>query len=159
MADKKRISKFCLKLFSGKHTQKKAYLPVVVSARPSGTAAGAMPCVTAGGTVEVVSAFAMVTSLALLASSPQWGQKLWPSSTEAQARWKRWEMLTSGWHSMNVPCTTNNIRPTYWSSAAFVSNKTPGCLLPWGSYFSLCIFRYRGLSNGNSDSHCALPHG
>lgn len=74
----KRKSKFGQKLFSGgKHThKKKAYLPVVVSARPSGTTVGAIPWVSAGGTVEVVSAFAMVTSLALLASSPQWGQKL-----------------------------------------------------------------------------------
>lgn len=55
------------------------------------------------GTVEVVSALAMVTSLALLTSSPQCGQKLWPFSTEAQCRWKRWEMFTSGWHSMKVP--------------------------------------------------------
>jgi hypothetical protein len=59
------------------------------------------------GTVEVVSALAMVTSLALLASSPQCGQKVWPFSTEAQAWWKRWEMLMSGWHSMNVPYNPN----------------------------------------------------
>lgn len=77
------------------------YPPVVVSARPSEVlgVVGAW----AGGTVEVVSALAMVTSLALPASSPQCGQKLWPLSTEAQARWKRWEMLLSGWHSMKVP--------------------------------------------------------
>lgn len=85
-------------------TQLVVYLPVVVSARPSGAPGVAGPCAFVGGTVEVVSALAMVTSLALLASSPQWGQKLWPFSTEAQARWKRWEMLRSGWHSINVPC-------------------------------------------------------
>lgn len=94
-------------LFNGKRLINKhhkwLYLPVVVSARPSGTAAVAPSWTTAGGTVEVVSALAMVTSLALLASSPQWGQKLCPFSTEAQARWKRWEMLMSGWHSMKVP--------------------------------------------------------
>lgn len=89
------------------------YLPVVVSARPSGTPTVAVPCASARGTVEVVSALAMVTSLALLASSPQWGQKLWPFSTEAQARWKRWEMLTSGWHSMKVPCATKCNRSTW----------------------------------------------
>lgn len=82
-----------------------------MSARPSRAPGVAGPCSRARGTVEVVSALAMVTSLALLASSPQWGQKLWPFSTEAQAWWKRWEMFTSGWHSMKVPCagTTNSL--------------------------------------------------
>lgn len=49
-----------------------AYLPVVVSARPS--TGELLSCPGAGVTVEVVSAFAMVTSLALEISSPQWGQ-------------------------------------------------------------------------------------
>lgn len=73
-------------LVVGRHFSKKApiittpqlvvYLPVVVSALPSGAPGVAGPCASAVGTVEVVSALAMVTSLALLASSPQWGQKL-----------------------------------------------------------------------------------
>lgn len=48
------------------------YLPVVVSALPS--TAQLFSCPGARVTVEVVSAFAMVTSLALEVSSPQWGQ-------------------------------------------------------------------------------------
>lgn len=48
------------------------YLPVVVSALPS--AAQLFSCPGARVTVDVVSAFAMVTSLALEVSSPQWGQ-------------------------------------------------------------------------------------
>lgn len=51
-------------------------LSVVVSARPSGAPGVAGPLACAGGTVDVVSALAMVTSLALAASSPQCGQKL-----------------------------------------------------------------------------------
>lgn len=54
----------------------RSYLPVVVSARPSWAPGVIGPLVSAVGTVEVVSALAMVTSLALPASSPQWGQKL-----------------------------------------------------------------------------------
>ena len=78
---------------------------VVVSARPSRApgVGGPWCCGTTRATVEVVSALAMVTSLALPTSSPQCGQKLWPFSTEAHARWKRWEMPRSGWHSMKVP--------------------------------------------------------
>lgn len=49
-----------------------AYLPVVVSALPSSVQL--FSCPGPRVTVEVVSAFAIVTSLALEASSPQWGQ-------------------------------------------------------------------------------------
>lgn len=49
-----------------------AYLPVVVSALPSTVELFSWP--RARVTVEVVSAFAIVTSLALEVSSPQWGQ-------------------------------------------------------------------------------------
>lgn len=55
------------------------------------------------GTEASGSAFGTKTSLAPLASSPQWGQNLWPFRTEAQPRWKRWEMLPYGRHSMNEP--------------------------------------------------------
>lgn len=54
----------------------RSYLPVVVSARPSWAPGVIGPLVSTVGTVEVVSALAMVTSLALPASSPQCGQKL-----------------------------------------------------------------------------------
>jgi len=44
-----------------------------------------------------------VTSTAPLASSPQWGQNRRSLRMEAQARWKRWEMLPYGRHSMKEP--------------------------------------------------------
>lgn len=55
----------------GGKKQTAVYLPVVVSARPSEAPGVAGPCAGASGTVEVVSALAMVTSFALPASSPQ----------------------------------------------------------------------------------------
>ena len=70
------------------------YLPVVVSALPS--AAQLFSCPGARVTVDVVSAFAMVTSLALEVSSPQWGQKTIPFSWDTQAVWKRWATRKSG---------------------------------------------------------------
>lgn len=58
------------------------------------------------GTEGDESAFSIVTSFAPLASSPQWGQNLRSFKMEAQTRWKRWEMLPYGLHSIKVPCGT-----------------------------------------------------
>lgn len=49
------------------------------------------------------SGFGNMTSVAPLASSPQWGQNLRSFRMEAQSRWKRWEMLLYGRHSMKEP--------------------------------------------------------
>ena len=60
------------------------------------------------GTEGDGSAFGTVTSFAPLASSPQWGQNFRSFKMEAQSRWKRWEMLPYGRHSMKVPCGTEH---------------------------------------------------
>lgn len=55
------------------------------------------------GTEGDGSGFGAATSFALLASSPQCGQKRRSFRMEAQPRWKRWEMLPYGRHSRKAP--------------------------------------------------------
>ena len=68
------------------------------------------------GTEGDWSAIGTVTSFAPLASSPQWGQNLRSFKMEAQSRWKRWEMLPYGLHSMKVPCGTDQENTEVWQS-------------------------------------------
>lgn len=76
------------------------------------------------GTEGDCSALGTVTSFAPLESSPQCGQYLQSFKREAQLRWKRWEMLPYGRHSMKVPCC----KETKTASYSFICN----CLIHCG---------------------------
>lgn len=131
------------------------YPPVVVSALPSTVPGVLGPWLI--GTVDVVSALAIVTSLALLTSSPQCGQKLWPFTTDAQGRWNRCEMLTSGWHSMKVPYSKVNI--LYFFISEYIYNKTLRAVLRRKKTSIICLSGYRFFEYTKHIKVMSLPLG
>lgn len=98
------------------------------------------------------SGFGTVTSFAPVASSPQWGQNLQSFKMEAQLRWKRWEMLPYGLHSMKVPCWTDPGTATLRSKSSVVKYSKY-----WQGQVSFCYVRFKKKSSERLQNQTSEP--